>query len=89
MDSISMANMQDPLTVLIEGLLFMNFGGYGEDIHGPLYIFCLLFKKTEKVQEHDQYLNQILHHFDLNIFFLGSIIKKLRTGGRGGPTQIS
>ena len=26
---------------------------------------CLLFMKTEKVQEHDLYLNQILHHFDL------------------------
>ena len=25
-------------------------GGYGRDIHGPQYIFCLLFKKkTEKV----------------------------------------
>ena len=40
------------------------------DIHGPLYIFCLLFKKTKKVQEHDQYLNQILHHFDLKNCFL-------------------
>ena len=33
--------------------------------------FCLLFKKTEKVQEHDLYLNQILHHFDLKIKFVG------------------
>ena len=32
-------------------------------------IFCLLFKNTEKVQEHDLYLNQILHHFDLKNFF--------------------
>ena len=38
------------------------------DVYGPLYIFCLLFKKTEKVQEHDLYLNQILHHLDLNFF---------------------
>ena len=38
-------------------------GGWG-DVHGPLYIFCLLFKKIEKVQEHDLYLNQILHRFD-------------------------
>ena len=41
----------------------MNFGGYGRDIHSPPYIFCFLFKKTEKVQY--LYLNQILHHFDL------------------------
>ena len=27
--------------------------------------FFLLFIKTEKVQEHDLYLNQILHPFDL------------------------
>ena len=43
----------------------MNFGGYGGDVHGPLYIFCLLFKNTVKVQEHDLYLNQILDHSDL------------------------
>ena len=42
----------------------MHFGGYGREIHGPPYIFCLLFKKTENIQEHDLYLNQILHHFD-------------------------
>ena len=39
----------------------------GGDEHGPPYI-CLLFKKTEKVQAHDLYLNQILQHFYL-IFF--------------------
>ena len=33
------------------------------------------FEKKEKVQEHDLYLNQILHHFELIIVFLGSIIK--------------
>ena len=38
------------------------------NIHGPPYIFCLLFKKTEKVLEHDLYLNQILHHFGLKFF---------------------
>ena len=36
-------------------LIYMNFGGYGEDIHIPLYIFDLLFKNTKKVQEHDLY----------------------------------
>ena len=30
-------------------------GGEQGDVHIPLYIFCLLFKKTEKVQEHDLY----------------------------------
>ena len=43
----------------------MNFGGYKGDIDIPLYIFCSLFKITEKVQEHDLYLNQILQHFYL------------------------
>ena len=41
-----------------------EFWGDGEDIHGPPYIFYLLLKKKEKVQEHDLYLNQILYHFD-------------------------
>ena len=41
-----------------------EFQGVWGDIHGPPYIFCLLFKKTEKVQELDLYLNQILHYFD-------------------------
>ena len=36
--------------------IYMNFGGYGGgDVHIPPNIFCLLFKKTEKVQEHDLY----------------------------------
>ena len=39
-------------------------GSTAVDVHGPPYIFCLLFKKPEKVQEHDLYLNQILHQFD-------------------------
>ena len=62
--------------------IYMNFGGHVGDVHIPPFIFCLLFKKTEKVQEHDQYLNQILHHFDLNLFFLGWIIKIWQKGGR-------
>ena len=33
--------------------------------HGPPYIFLLFFIKMEKVQEHDLYLNLVLHHFDL------------------------
>ena len=30
--------------------------------------FLFIIQKTEKVQEHDLYYNQILHHFDLNFF---------------------
>ena len=37
--------------------IYMNLGGMGGDVHGLPYIFCLLFKKTEKVQEHDLYLS--------------------------------
>ena len=42
----------------------MNLGGYGEDVHITPYIFFII-KKNKKVLEHDQYLNQILHHFHL------------------------
>ena len=48
-----------------------EFLGYGRDVHIPPFIFCLLFKKNEKVQEHDLYLNQIQHHFDFKNLFLG------------------
>ena len=44
----------------------------GGRIHGPPYIFCLLLKKSEKVQEHDLHIlksnSTILHHFDLHFF---------------------
>ena len=41
-------------------------GGWGKYmVH--LTLFCLLLIKTEKLQEHDQYLNQIIHLFDLTI----------------------
>ena len=65
----------------------MNFGGYGGDVHGPQYIFCLLFKNTVKVQEHDQYLNQILDHYDLK---KNPRInnKNLRKGGPGAPLLL-
>ena len=42
-----------------------EFRGVLGDVHIPPNIFCLLFKITEKLKEHDLYLNQILHHFDL------------------------
>ena len=44
------------------------WGGTG-DLHFLPFIFCLLFQKMEKLQEHDLYLNQILDHFDLNSFY--------------------
>ena len=47
--------------------IYRNFGRYKGERHGTPYIFCLL-QKMEKVQEHDQYLYQILHDFDLNFF---------------------
>ena len=36
-------------------LIYMNFSGYGGDVHIPPFIFCLLFKKMENVREHDLY----------------------------------
>ena len=42
--------------------IYINFGGEQGGLHGPPYIFCLLFIKTKNVQEHYLYLNQILHH---------------------------
>ena len=35
--------------------IYMHFGGDGGDGGDPPFTFCLLFKKTEKVQEHDLY----------------------------------
>ena len=32
-----------------------EFGWVWGDVHIPPYIFCLLFQKSEKVQEHDLY----------------------------------
>ena len=43
------------------------WGGGAYIFHRTFFVYYL--KKTEKVQEHDLYKNQILHHFDL-IFFL-------------------
>ena len=33
-----------------------------------LTFICVLFIKTETLQEHDLYYNQILHHFDPDFF---------------------
>ena len=44
---------------------YISISGVRREVHGPPYMFCLSLIKTEKVQEHDQYLNQIPHHFDL------------------------
>ena len=45
-------------------------------------LFVYYSKKMKKVQEHDLYLYQILHHFDLSFFSLGWIIKNV---GKGAP----
>ena len=44
--------------------IYMNFGRYRGGCIWSTVHFFLLLKKMEKVQEHDLYLNQILHHFD-------------------------
>ena len=60
---------------------------------GWMYIFhciffCLLFKKTENVLEHDLNLNEILHHFDLKkICWMNH--KNFRQRVKGGSTPIS
>ena len=38
-------------------------GVWGGRTYSTLH-FLFIIQKTEKVQEHDLYLNQILHHFD-------------------------
>ena len=43
----------DENTVL--GKKNINFEGFAVGLHGSPYIICLLFIKTEKVQEHDLY----------------------------------
>ena len=35
--------------------IYKFWGFVGGGLHGPSYIFCLLFIKTEKVNEHDLY----------------------------------
>ena len=62
----------------------MNFGG---DLHCPPYIFCLLFKKTEKVHVH-LYLNQILHYFHLKKEFPRMNNKKITKRGPQGAILL-
>ena len=74
---------------IVLGPKYINIYEFRGDTRGMYMVyrtfFCLLFKEIEKVQEHDLYLNQIQHHFDLKHFFL-EWNKKLR---KGGPTPIS
>ena len=46
----------------------MNLGEDGGmyTVHRTFFVYYS--KKMKKIQEHDLYLNQILHHFDLNFF---------------------
>ena len=63
-------------------------GGTGGNVHDPPNIFCLLLKKTEKVQEHDLYLNQILHHFDLKKKIIRMNNKKITKRGPQGAQLL-
>ena len=47
--------------------IYEFWGVWGGCTWSTVHFLCIL-KKTEKVQEHDLYLNQILHHFDLKKF---------------------
>ena len=58
-------------------------GGYGEDVHGPTYIFCLLFKKNGKRTRAWPILKSNSTSFWFKFFFLGWIIKNLQKGGPG------
>ena len=60
--------------------IWIFWGVRGGDVHIPPYIFCLLFKKIDKVQQHDLYLNKILHYIII-------LIKK--NNENNGPTPIS
>ena len=50
----------------------MNFGGgAGGRTWSTVHFLFIIKKNTEEVQEHDLYLDQILHHFDFKKIFLG------------------
>ena len=63
------------LEIFFDMYKFWEWRG-GEGVHGTPDIFCLLFKKNEKV--HDLYENQILHHFYLKNFFPRMDNKKIK-----------
>ena len=46
---------RDNYLEISENNVYKSMSGVCGGLHGPPYIFCLLFIKTEKVQEHDQY----------------------------------
>ena len=68
--------------------IYQFWGGGVYIVH--LTFICLLFIKTEKLQERILYYKQILYHFGRTIFFLGWIIKKIKKGvaSAGWPAQI-
>ena len=61
----------------------MNFRGVQEGHTWSTIHFLLIIQKTEKVQEHDLFINQILHHFDLKKFPRMSNKKFTKRGPRG------
>ena len=46
-------------------------GLWGGRTWSNIHLLFIIFKKTQKIKEHDLYLNQILHHFDIKKDFLG------------------
>ena len=74
--------------VLCNISIYMNFRGVWWGCTWSTILFLFIIKKMEKVQEHDLNLNQILHHFDLNIFFLGLIIIFLWKWGPRSPFSL-
>ena len=59
--------------------IYMNLGGVREDVHIPPYIFCLLLKNMEKVQEHGCMTYSKIKFYIISIEkkFLGWIINFL------------
>ena len=68
--------------------IFMDFGEYGGGANKFHRTFFVYYSKKRKKYKsmHDQYLNQILHHFDIIKNFVRLIILFL---GKGGPSPVS
>ena len=62
---------------------YISISGVGGGVHGLPYIYLFVIHKTEKLQQHDLYLNQILQHFDIKIVCLGRLINSYEKGVRG------
>ena len=65
--------------------IYMHFGGEGGGRRGSLIHFLFIIQKNRKSTKHDLYLNQILHHFDLNFFPRMNNKKFTKMGPQGAP----